>query len=116
MIIGRQETGTEHRSSSGTQGGAVEQWISEHRSAMLAMARRFEGGMTRADDIVQEALTIAWRRRCKTGPVDSIKGWLLTITRYVGLRAVTKRKRRADHDDTFEQDPPAWLKDDAVEC
>ena len=82
---------------------------------MLSYARRYAGTVSRAEDIVQEALKIAWSRRDKAATVDSLERWLLGITKNVGLRTVTKRKRRAGHNNTLRTDPPDWLRDDVLE-
>ena len=92
-----------------------QQWLKEHRRMMLSYARRYAGTVSRAEDIVQEALTIAWSRRDKAATVDSLERWLLGITKNVGLRTVTKRKRRAGHNNTLRADPPYWLRDDVLE-
>jgi len=63
---------------------------------MLAVARCYEGGATRADDIVQDASIKALALTDTIPAVENPRRWLRTITRHAGLRAVTKRRRRAE--------------------
>ena len=54
-------------------------WVGPHLPAMAALATRMVGASDR-DDIVQEALTRAWRRRTTFDPErGSPKTWLLAI-------------------------------------
>ncbi len=93
---------------------SVERWLGENRSAMLSMARKFQGRATRADDIVQEASLAAMSLLDKAASVSSPRKWLIAITRYVGLRVWRKRKGRARHDRTLLTDRPEWVGDDAL--
>ena len=91
----------ERRHSSGAASGnraaaRLERWLIDHRPAMLAVARRYEGGATRADDIVQEAAVKALGLTDRVPAVEHPRRWLRTITRHAGLRAATKRRRRAE--------------------
>lgn len=79
----------------------MERLLSAHRKAMLAVARRFEGRVTRADDIVQQASLEALSAAHKLPVVKRADAWLLGITWNVGLCVVVKRKRRARHDEAL---------------
>lgn len=93
---------------------AVERWLAENRSAMLSMARKFEGRANRADDVVQEASLVAMSMLDKAASVSSPRKWLVAITRYVGLRVWRKRKRRARHDLALLTDRPDWVGEDGL--
>ena len=55
-------------------------WVAPHRPAMLGFASRLTSSQE-AEDIVQEALTLAWRRRDRFDPHrGSPRTWLLTLT------------------------------------
>ncbi len=92
----------------------VEQWLAEYRDAMLEVASRFEGKAIRAEDIVQEAASVAVSLSDKAVNVASPRKWLASVTRNVGLRVWRKRKRRAEHDETLLTDRPDWLGEDAM--
>ncbi|MDE2782848.1 MAG: sigma-70 family RNA polymerase sigma factor [Gemmatimonadota bacterium] len=74
----------------------LERWLTEHRAAMLEVARRYEGHAIRADDIVQEAAVKALSLTDRVPAVKHPCQWLRTITRYAGLRAATRRKHRGE--------------------
>lgn len=74
----------------------LERWLTDHRAAMLEVARRYEGSAIRAEDIVQEAAVKAISLTDRAPAVEHPRRWLRTITRHAGLRAVTKSKRRRE--------------------
>ena len=73
----------------------VAQWLVEHHAAMLLLARRFADALHGPEDIVSQAGVVALERREQATEVESPLGWLLTITKSVGLQVVRKRNRRA---------------------
>lgn len=108
VTAGRRETEAGDAGSRETQIRTVERLLSAHRMAMLAVARRFEGRVTRADDIVQQASLEALSAAHKLPFVKRVDAWLLGITRNVGLRVVAKRKRRARLDEALLAACPDW--------
>lgn len=66
---------------------------------LRAFARSLSGNADRADDLVQEALTKAWRHRDSFVPGTNLKAWLFTILRNAYLSELRKRKREVDDND-----------------
>lgn len=53
-------------------------WVGPHWQAMAALAARYSGD---ADDILQDALVVAWRKRDQFDPErGTARNWLLAIT------------------------------------
>jgi RNA polymerase sigma-70 factor (ECF subfamily) len=76
-----------------------------HRPAMVRLARRLSGG--EADDVVQDALVRAWRKRHLFDPDRGTpQAWLLAIVAEESRR--TRRRRRATEElvDRPVVDPP----------
>ncbi len=72
--------------------GEFEEWVAPHLQAMGYLAARLAGATDR-DDVVQEALTRAWRKRSQFDPSrGSPRAWLLAI---VADRARRTWRRRA---------------------
>ena len=68
--------------------------VRPHLPAMAALAARLAGPSDR-DDVVQEALARAWRKRATYDPErGTLRVWLLAI---VADRARRMRRRRPDH-------------------
>jgi RNA polymerase sigma-70 factor (ECF subfamily) len=66
------------------------EWVAPHMPAMANLAARLVGHGDR-DDVVQEALIRAWRRRTTFNPVrGSARAWLLAIV----ADQVRRRRRR----------------------
>ena len=58
--------------------GDFETWVAPHWAAMAALAARSPNDR---DDILQDALTAAWRKRAQFDPArGSARNWLLAIT------------------------------------
>ena len=73
---------------------AFEQWVAEHWSAMRRLAERLVGPADR-DDVLQEALTAAWRSRGRFDPErGSARSWLLAITANHAKKALRRARRR----------------------
>ncbi len=66
---------------------------------LRAFARSLSGNPDRADDLVQEAVTKAWRHRESFIPGTNLKAWLFTILRNVYLSELRKRKREVEDKD-----------------
>lgn len=108
VTAGRREPEAGDTGSREAQLRTLERLLSAHRQAMLAVARRFEGRVNRADDIVQQASLEALSAAHKLPVVICAEAWLLGITRNVGLRVVAKRKRRARLDEALLAACPDW--------
>ena len=72
------------------------EWLSGYRGRMLAVARRFAGRATTAEDIVQQALQVAYNARGQLKKTSATGAWLVRITYSVGLRIRSKRARRQE--------------------
>ena len=78
-------------------------WVSPHLAAMGNLASRLVGSASR-DDVVQEALTRAWRKRhLYNAERGTPRTWLLAI---VADRAGRARQRRRPHDALDESSAP----------
>jgi len=75
--------------------------LAQYRGEMLRVAGPYAGGAIEAEDIVQMAAMIAWRRIATLRDGASVGGWLVRITGNVGRNVAEKRARRkqlrADH-------------------
>jgi RNA polymerase sigma-70 factor (ECF subfamily) len=69
-------------------------WVAPHLESMARLAARLGGGADR-DDVVQEALTRAWRKRATFDPDRGTpRTWLLAIVADQASKA--RRRRRPD--------------------
>lgn len=69
-------------------------WVAPNLAAMANLAARLVGPVDR-DDVVQEALTRAWRRRSTFDPArGSARVWLLAIVADQARRAHRRRRPR----------------------
>lgn len=79
----------------------LSQGLAEHRGRMLRVAGPYAGGAFEAEDIVQMAAMIAWRRIKTLRDGASVGGWLVRITdnagRSVAERRARRKQLRADH-------------------
>ena len=78
----------------------------EHHAAMQRLASSFADSVSGPEDIVSQARLVALSRHEDVADVTNPLGWLLTITRSVGLSIVRKRNRRSEL-------RGAWLLDDS---
>jgi RNA polymerase sigma-70 factor, ECF subfamily len=68
-------------------GGNGDTWDwTEARRRCLELARRYSANPSEAEDIAQDALLRAWRRRASLRSGDHIWGWLATIVRNEAAR------------------------------
>ena len=74
--------------------GQLERWAKEHDRAMLAVAARYAGPSTTAEDIRQSALLAVLQKLEEVGEVSSPKGLLLGYVKNVGRNHLRKRERR----------------------
>lgn len=54
--------------------------VGPHRASILRFARRLEGDPVRAEDLLQQALLVAWRRFEQLHTPDAARAWLARIT------------------------------------
>ena len=75
--------------------------LAQYRGKMLRVAGPYAGGAIEAEDIVQMAAMIAWRRIATLRDGASVGRWLVRITGNAGRNVAEKRARRkqlrADH-------------------
>ena len=67
------------------------------RAAAIREARRFLTTSHDVDEVVQEALVRAWRRRATCQGSDRMP-WVRQIARNEALRLLDRRRRRAEHE------------------
>ena len=77
-----------------------DEWVRPHWDAMCAVATRLADASER-DDVLQNALLLAWRRRAQFDPArGGERGWLLAIT----ANEARKSHRRRRHVELVEAD------------
>jgi RNA polymerase sigma-70 factor, ECF subfamily len=85
---------------------------------LLPYLRRYAGGNTGANDLLQEVWLRAYRKRETFLARGSFFGWLLTVSRTVGMAALNKRRRDRVTEPLSEipvaDDPDIVLLNDAV--
>ncbi|MFP7834638.1 RNA polymerase sigma factor [Marisediminicola sp. LYQ134] len=74
---------------------AFEQLTRTHVTAVLRYAAAIVSRRSEAEDVAQEVLLIAWRRRGEFDPERSVLPWLLVTTRHVAL-ASNRRQVRSE--------------------
>lgn len=67
------------------------------RAAAIREARRFFATAHDVDEVVQEALVRAWRRRNSCRGADRMP-WMRQIARNEALRLLDRRRRRSEHE------------------
>ncbi len=72
------------------------EWIEGHWDRLLQVAEKYRGRAVTGQDIVLEALLIAWNKRGQLRDQAAVGSWLEGFVRNVGLKAATKRKRRRE--------------------
>jgi RNA polymerase sigma-70 factor (ECF subfamily) len=83
---------TEQPGAAAAPEAAFALFVEPHWAAMTRLARRLAGGEW--EDVVQDALVLAWRKRDRFDPVrGSAAAWLLTLTADAARK--THRRRRA---------------------
>lgn len=81
------------------------------RAAAIREARRFLMGAHDVDEVVQEALVRAWRRRA-TCRGDDRMPWMRQIARNEALRMLDRRRRRNEHELLDDETLLAGMADD----
>lgn len=74
----------------------VARWVAEHHGAMVRLAGSFADAVHGREDIVSRARAVALERHVDARDVTDPLGWMLAITKSVGLQVVRKRDRRAE--------------------
>lgn len=80
-------------SSSGSH-QVLQSWVRDHWEWLLSVAEEYRGRATTAQDIVLEALWLAYRKRHSLRYQGATRSWLTGFVRNVGRKAVDKRRRR----------------------
>jgi RNA polymerase sigma-70 factor (ECF subfamily) len=91
----------DHRVGSGADPSDSWDWDEVHRTC-LRFAFRYAKSRTEAEDIAQDSMVRAWRKRTTLRKREARKSWLATIVRNEALREFARR--RPDPTDTLE----AW--------
>lgn len=73
--------------------GAFERLISSYLPRLVAYAWALCGDYQTGQDVVQEVLLVAYRKRESMPPAAGLAGWLLTIVRFEALNARRKLAR-----------------------
>jgi RNA polymerase sigma-70 factor (ECF subfamily) len=85
------------------------------RAVAVREARRYFSAGHDVDEVVQEALVRAWRRRASCHGADRMP-WMRQIARNEALRLLDRRRRRAEHELLDDQTLLAGIADvDATE-
>ena len=87
----------ERRQASDREEGVnvARRWMDEHWDAMVQAARRYAGGgVATPEDIAQEALCAAYKRRDRLVDTAGERAWLLAFVRNKGREAIRRRGRR----------------------
>lgn len=91
----------DHRVGRGATGDPGDSWDwDEVRRICLGFAFRYAKDRTEADDIAQDSMVRAWRKRSTLRNSEARKSWLATIVRNEALREFARR--RPDPSDTLE--------------
>lgn len=91
----------DHRVGRGATGDPSDSWDwDEVRRICLGFAFRYAKDRTEADDIAQDSMVRAWRKRNTLRNSEARKSWLATIVRNEALREFARR--RPDPSDTLE--------------
>ena len=91
---GRAEAGTEVVPDLGSADG-FSRWVAPHWSAMARLAARLSDGAG-WEDVLQEALATAWRKRAQfDAERGTARNWLLAITADQGRKARRKSSRNS---------------------
>ena len=85
--------------SSGFSAGELQ----EHIPRLRRYARALTASREAADDLTQETLEHAWRKRALWQPSGSLRAWLFTLMHRRFLNGI----RRLPHTDSLEGDEPA---------
>lgn len=70
---------------------AFEMLVARHGPLMRAYTARILGSLTEADDVVQEAFTIAWRQLPTLRDPTAVKAWLMRIASRAAFSHARKR-------------------------
>lgn len=97
-------------SSARPSSGLIDEWAREHRHAMLREAGNWAGDAVTAEDLVQDALWIAYREAGQLKDAGKTRSWLIGIVRRIGRRGAARRARRAGLLRKRQVDVEAWLK------
>lgn len=85
---------------------SFEQWVEPHWPAMRRLAERLAGPNGR-DDVLQEALTAAWRHRSRFDPNrGTAQAWLLAITANHAKKALRAARRHLPLEDVPASEAP----------
>jgi RNA polymerase sigma-70 factor (ECF subfamily) len=78
-----------------------------HRLPLTSYCRSFVGSWSRAEEIVNEVFTTAWRRIDTYAFEGSFRGWLFGIARFTCLRAIEKKQDVLVEDGVLESEDQA---------
>jgi RNA polymerase sigma-70 factor, ECF subfamily len=74
-------------------GAPLEPWLEAMRPRLVRLARQFVSGLADAEEVTQEALTLAWQRVGGLKDVGRRNAWIYRVTINLSLN---KRRRRSD--------------------
>lgn len=67
----------------------------EHRARLLAIATRILHDRDEAEDVAQQTLAVAWRRRHTLRDPDRFEAWITSIARNIALTRLRHRDHQA---------------------
>jgi RNA polymerase sigma-70 factor (ECF subfamily) len=82
---------------------AFEVLVRRYGGLMRVYARSILGSNDEVDDVVQESFVTAWQQLESLNDPGAIRSWLMRI---VSRRSIDRLRRRREHDDIEERDPP----------
>jgi RNA polymerase sigma-70 factor (ECF subfamily) len=93
--------------------------VRDYSPRLRPFLRRYEGSNADANDLLQEVWLRAYHKRRTFAGRGSFFGWLLMVTRTVGMAAVARREReplteRLSGDPAVERDPDLGMLVDTV--
>lgn len=81
----------DHRVARKSDSGDAWDWDEIHRTC-LRFAFRYAKNRTEAEDIAQDALVRAWRKRDTLRDIGARRSWLATIVRHEALREFARKR------------------------
>lgn len=80
----------------------VDLFVQEHSRDLYQYALRLANDSARAEDLVQQTLIQAWRRRSQLEKVDRLRSWLMTILRNTFLKELSRQGRELQWDSEID--------------
>jgi len=96
QTAGRQDAGLIASAAAGDE-IAFRRIIAAHHDDMRRVCQAISGDRTIAEEAVQAAWLIAWKKLDKVHGPDQLRPWLVSVAVNEAKKLMTKRRRQADH-------------------